>query len=58
LDELSVTGAKTTTTGSTGGTLIVEDTSEEVEKTNPIDQLPDLQRDAEFLMSLRWLYDQ
>lgn len=25
--------------------------------TNPINQLPELERDAEFLMSLRWLYD-
>lgn len=26
--------------------------------TNPVNQLPELERDAEFLMSLRWLYDQ
>lgn len=44
--------------GSTSGTTIIDDMSEEAEQTNPINQLPDLQRDAEFLMSLRWLYDQ
>jgi len=26
--------------------------------TNAINQLPELERDAEFLMSLRWIYDQ
>ncbi len=64
LDEITITTTgkntpSTTAPGwSTSGILIIEDTSEESEDTNPINQLPDLQRDAEFLMSLRWLYDQ
>lgn len=37
--------------------IVIEDDSES-EWTNPINQLPELERDAEFLMSLRWLYDQ
>lgn len=50
--------AKTSTEPLNSGNMLIEDSTEEVEKTNPINQLPDLQRDAEFLMSLRWLYDQ
>ncbi len=59
LDEIiiNITGSSQTT-GSASGDIIIEDTSEEAEQTNPINQLPELQRDAEFLMSLRWLYDQ
>ena len=63
LDEIVSTNSESTQTttsivvsGSSG--IIIEDTTEEVEHTNPINQLPELQRDAEFLMSLRWLYDQ
>jgi hypothetical protein len=44
-------------TGSTTTSVTVED-GVEAEGTNPIDQLPELERDAEFLMSLRWLYEQ
>ena len=57
LDDVAITTWKTINTQSWSN-LIIVDTKEEVEGTNPIDQLPDLERDAEFLMSLRWLYDQ
>lgn len=60
LDQIKITTGTVSVvlSGSTSGTTIIEDMSEEAEQTNPINQLPDLQRDAEFLMSLRWLYDQ
>jgi hypothetical protein len=54
----TISTGTTSLSGSTSGVLIIEDTNEEAEQTNPINQLPELQRDAEFLMSLRWLYEQ
>ena len=41
---------------STSGIILQDDDIEE--NTNPINQLPELERDAEFLMSLRRIYDQ
>lgn len=45
-------------TGTALSSLLLEDNDLEEEGTNPLSQLPELERDAEFLMSLKWLYEQ